>query len=347
MSRGALLAAIGLGALAGVVAVPIAMWWWPGAGGAAAAGPAPAASDPLARALAIPQNAAFNVWLHGAHGFAAPAPRWVPLPFRTWNDDERCIVRREGRTRVLRQGCEPVHHAVDAQVDAAYAEAFERHFGIPDCARQVWHVNGDGSEAAVRRARREALLEHGIDDDGAVIRPAWTWLARRSTATLRPAAEAIVREWGRPDAFTPAARTRVEAITSYVQNAIPYTPDVDGAQRARFADATSRCGLRTPLATLLEGGDCDSKALLLACLVRAVDPDIPLAVVEVTDRAGQGTGAPEPHACVAVGLPQRQGEATLDTERGRLVLIETTDDWDIGNLSPTTDVSAAKAFWVE
>ena len=85
----------------------------------------------------------------------------------------------------------------------------------------------------------------------------------------------------------------MEALAGYVQAAVPYRT-IKGPQDDLVQDGNQRCGLRTPVATLMAGGDCDSKSLLLASLLRAVDPRIPVALVHCMS-------GDTPHMILAVG----------------------------------------------
>jgi hypothetical protein len=101
-------------------------------------------------------------------------------------------------------------------------------------------------------------------------------------------------------------------------------------------DGKYRYGYRTPLPTLLAGGDCDSKSMLLICLIRAVRPTLPLALIHIDSG--------EPHAMLAVGGIGADGEVRKTFGGVEHVLIESTSDWDIGRISEDSDESTIKAF---
>jgi hypothetical protein len=101
-------------------------------------------------------------------------------------------------------------------------------------------------------------------------------------------------------------------------------------------DGNQRCGLRTPVATLMAGGDCDSKSLLLASLLRAVDPRIPVALVHCMS-------GDTPHMILAVGCDAAAGDQTIVVNRMPMVLIETTSDWGVGFVSTKVDLADAEA----
>jgi hypothetical protein len=110
---------------------------------------------------------------------------------------------------------------------------------------------------------------------------------------------------------------------------------VKGTRDDLVRDGKMRCGLRTPIATLFEGGDCDSKALLLACLVRAVDGDMPLSLVYCADEN-------RPHMVLAAGCARNADEQSVAVDGRAQVVIETTSDWDIGHLGSGIDLSEAE-----
>ncbi len=315
----------------------------------AAATPAPAvplspgapalapAADPeaLARSLAIPENAEFRAWAEGDHAFVAPRGSRHLVPFTEWSDDVACITRREEGTKYLRQDCRPADYTVRVAVDRTYGEALEAHFGFPACAMEPIRCTvEDGGCAAVEAAVAAMVAEHGIVCTPERIMPDHQWILDRSVPAVEDVARAVIRAyWGVGAPVN--ARQRVEALTSFVQNAVPYRP-VKGAKDDLIRDGKMRCGLRTPVATLFEGGDCDSKALLLASLIRSVDATMPLALVYCFD-------GDEPHMVLAVGCARGDGEAAVTLEGGGTqVLVETTSDWDVGHVGPTIDLADAE-----
>ena len=115
-------------------------------------------------------------------------------------------------------------------------------------------------------------------------------------------------------------------------------------------DGKQRCGLRTPVATLLAGGDCDSKALLLASMLRAVDANIPISLVHCMNgqtphmiiAVGCEAKADEQTIAAAASAPARGARAAKAARDASLVLIETTSDWDLGHVAPTVDLVDAE-----
>ena len=308
----------------------------PGAPNAAPAANPVAAPDPaaLSRSLAIPENADVRAWVDSGHAFEAPRGDRHFMPFTDWSDDVACITRRENDTKYLRAGCKPADYQVRVTVDRAYGEALEAHFGFPACAMEpIRCTTDDGGCAAVEAAVVELVAQHGIICTPDRIMPDHQWLLDRSVPAVQDVANAVIRAyWGAGAPVNP--RQRVEALASFVQNAVPYRP-VKGAKDDLIRDGKMRCGLRTPVATLFEGGDCDSKALLLASLIRSVDATMPLSLVYCLDGDG-------PHMVLAVGCARAEGEAAISAGGSTQVLVETTSDWDLGMLGSGIDLADAE-----
>ena len=293
---------------------------------------APAVPDPAAleRARAMPQNADFKAWYESDHGFETPRGDRHFIPSTGWEDGSNCIERWDGDTRYLRPGCRPAAFQLKVSVDRAYGEALESHFGFPiGVLERVACRPNDGSCDAVEAAVESTLAQHGIRCTPELITPDHQWIMDRSVPELRAVAISVINAVHGAGAATDR-RDRIAALTSFVQNAVPYRP-VRGAKDDLMRDGKSRCGLRTPIATLFEGGDCDSKALLLATLIRAVDATVPLALVHCMS-------GDEPHMCLAVGCDRAADEVALDTDTGIMLVVETTSDWDLGRVSAATDL---------
>lgn len=102
----------------------------------------------------------------------------------------------------------------------------------------------------------------------------------------------------------PDPRPLIEYLLPWVQS-LPYV-----AMANRFANPTLE--FRPPLAVLQQhGGDCDSKAALMATILRAVHPDLPLAMVYLPE-----------HAMLAVQLPHASGERYVNLQGRRMLLVD-------------------------
>ena len=281
----------------------------------------------LARALAIPENADFRAWYEAEPEPQAGRPEFVIVPYGAWSDDDDCITRREGSTKFVRPDCAPRDLRAKLPVDRAAGRAIEEHFGIPvDLLSKLACFQGDGSCEAIENAARARLRDHGILCLADSIQPDHQWILDRSLPEVSNVARGVLREALGESIDAAGTRAQVEALTGFVQAAIPYRT-VKGPGDDLVQDGKQRCGLRTPVATLLSGGDCDSKALLLASLIRSVDPNVPVALVYCMD-------GEQPHMVLAVGCDARQGEQCLRIDGVPHVVIETTSDWDLGFVNP-------------
>ena len=297
---------------------------------------AESAAAALEGALALTQNADFRAWYESQHIFLAPRSRLQNLQFSLWTDDQACIAKREGDTKFLTAGCTPMTIRISAKVNEAWADSFERYFGFPEHALDsVAYRIGDGSQAAIEKAITETLAQHGIICSAQSIAPDHQWILDSSLAQVRDVANAVIDTYWSGQRGRPSARQRIEALTSFVQNAIPYRKVDDGRNDA-VKDGKYRCGLRTPGEVLLDGGDCDSKSLLLATLIRSVDERTPVALVYCMNDT-------TPHMCLAVGCDMFEGEQRINVNGTQMVLIETTSDWDMGHVGASTDIVNAEA----
>ena len=123
-----------------------------------------------------------------------------------------------------------------------------------------------------------------------------------------------------------------------MQNAVPYHK-VDDQRHDLVDDGKTRCGLRTPAEALLDGGDCDTKSLLLATLIRSIDTETPLALVYCMS-------GNTPHMILAIGCGTQPGEQCITVNNTPMVLVESTSDWDIGHVGSTVAIDDAEAVAV-
>ena len=308
--------------------------------GAAPAAGAAASPDltPLELALAMPENADFRAWYDASASLDAPRAQFQSIPFTQWSDDDACVAAHDGDTKYMQPGCGLRTLAVRAAADRAWADAVEAAYGFPaNAIGQVACREGDGSCAAVEAAVRQSLAAHGIVATDTLLMPDYQWLMDRSAPQLRDVANAVIdATWGAR--ANPTTRQAVEALAGYVQNAVPYRRVKDGVDDA-IRDGKVRCGLRTPMETLFDGGDCDSKALLLAAMIRSIDPKIGLSLVHCMN-------GEVPHMILAVGCERRAGEQAITVANATQVLVETTSDWDVGHVSAEIDLADAEAVGV-
>jgi len=311
----------------------------PGSGGRSVRG----AAGALNRELEIP-DAERDGFLAANHRLILPPPNPTMHTWR-WEDD---------RTQIVFEACKAVARdplvprdsfAVRAPVDFDALAAVEEHFGfVPDEVFSLRQSGGDEErtyslDAITEPAYREALAAHGISLEDERIRVDFGWVSSKSAMHLRPLAESIIVSWRTESAPRPASDTprggvekprpgngprhddRIEALTSFVQRAVPYQAIPDSTT------GIERCGLRTPGPTLLFGGDCDSKAALLAALIRGIDEHVPLVMVSLS------VGG-RPHVLLGVGIPAQPCSTILDYRGVRYVLIEVTSALGVGIMAP-------------
>ena len=314
----------------------------PGAANTTTANETNAAATPfniaavLASILAIPENANFRAWYESPHEFSAPRARFRNIAFVDWTDDQSCIVRRDADNKFMRAGCAPAAFRIPSAIDTARADALERHFGFPSAALEtIAYRQTPGALAAIDQAVTQTLAQHGITCTVDGIAPDHQWILDQSAPAVRGVAIDVINAYWNNPRTQPSARQSIEALTSYVQNAIPYHK-VDDHRNDLVDDGKTRCGLRTPAEALLDGGDCDTKSLLLATLIRSIDSDTPLALVYCMN-------GNTPHMILAIGCSTNPGEQCITVNNTPMALVESTSDWDIGHVGSTVAIDDAEA----
>lgn len=285
----------------------------------------------------MPEVAAF---LAQDHHLELPAPR-ADIAHFAWKDNRPQIVRIKGKDfrdparDVLEISC-------TAPVDRDAIAAVEAHFGWPSKMPTRSYFIGDAAEPAMEQAYRDSLAAHGCcmaldpraaDGRSMVVSPDYAWLVSVSRPLLAPVAAKVVSVFPAYESRHSQRRT-VDALTSFVQRAVPYVI-IPAAP-----DGKERAGLRTPGATLLAGGDCDSKCVLLATLIRSIDPALPVAVVNFR-RGGPGE---QGHSMLFVGVDPAADDVTMELGGRRMVAVETTDGWDIGRVPQDFDPASMQMF---
>ena len=290
----------------------------------------------LASILSMPENATFRAWYESPHEFSAPRARFRNIAFVDWTDDQTCIVRRDADTKFMRSGCVPAAFRIPSAIDTARADALERHFGFPSAALEsIAYRQTPGALAAIEQAVTQTLAQHGVTCTVDGIAPDHQWILDQSAPAVRGVAIDIINAYWNNPRTQPSARQSIEALTSYVQNAIPYHK-VDDHRNDLVDDGKTRCGLRTPAEALLDGGDCDTKSLLLATLIRSIDTDTPLALVYCMN-------GNTPHMILAIGCSTNPGEQCITVNNTPMALVESTSDWDIGHVGSSVAIDDAEA----
>ncbi len=280
-------------------------------------------------------NKKFDAWLKTPNAPATVNQKTVKRSFE-WLDATPSITYRDG-VKYRDPSIAPWSFSIVASIDEARAQAIEKHFGVPMDAIQFGYSSPEEKERC-QRLEQEKLAHHGMkvtatsDGTADLLEVSYQWLVDGCKSQVQPIAESILRETDRvlKESSAPrvaTSRDKVSAIFRFIQS-IPYESIPD------LPDGKDRCGMRTPLLTLLKGGDCDSKSALMAALIRSKK----LAdVVIVTLKMKDGTG----HAILGVHVDTHSGDRTITHEGKRYVLAEaaSTDIAHDGNLADLGEVA--------
>lgn len=291
---------------------------------------------PPAPTAASRASAALAEYLRGDHSLTLPNPR-PELHAWTWEDDSVQLVYERCKPVARDPAVSKTSLSVRALIDFDALAAIEQHFGFdPKDIFTLESVSEDTAEYSLATHLGDdavtVLSQHGIIVGDSTIRADFAWLVEQTAPQLRSLSDAVVAEWRR--AMPPPARgkapkpgniersdTTLEALTSFVQRAVPYESIPSRTQDIE------RCGVRTPGPTLKRGADCDSKALLLAAMIRSLDSRVPIVLVSLSV-------AGRPHMLIGVGVPARECDAILDYRGTRYVLVEVTSALGVGVMAP-------------
>jgi hypothetical protein len=270
---------------------------------------------------------------------ATPLATTEPCRF-AWIDDRNALLfDAKGCTaEYIDPDVAPRQLTVDAMVDYAAIETLQARFGLPKdlLLPQQHYDHSKGHRDAWLRIRMrlsEACRERGVvwrDEIGlesGVVKPDYARLVAEALPYVRGVARAVLAQW-RPIRNGPQYEDDVDALVSFVQRSIPYTTDWIEP------DGNERFGLRTPGATLLYGGDCDSKSLLLATLLRATRPNLPLLLILLDTTDG-------PHSVLGVGIHPGTCATAVEFDGQIYTLVESTSGWGIGQVEEGFDVRRA------
>ena len=282
-------------------------------------------------------NRKFEAWLATPDAPTRVKPQMVTRNYE-WLDATPSITVKGG-VKYRDPSIAPWRFKIVASIDEALARSIESHFGVPIDGIQFGYTSED-EKRRLERLEQAKLAHHGMtvtpsaDRSVGMLEANYQWLIDGCASTTKPVAESILRETDRvlkeSDAPRVAtARDRVAAIFRFIQS-IPYEAIPD------LPDGKDRCGMRTPLITLLKGGDCDSKSTLMAALIRS--KKIAHTII-ITLKMKDGTG----HAILGVCVDVHSGDQTLTYKGKVFVLAEpaTSDVAHDGNLADLGEVGAA------
>jgi len=236
----------------------------------------------------------------------------------SWSDiNTRNVIRWEGDTAVVSRESYAKDLTCRFYIDLRKVVGAIEDYGIPSQWTLISYRNQQ--ELAIKQLELQVrAATHGIkvmEDNRFIVD--YTWVIDRSVNDLRDVARSI-----RSTAIASGYRSRREligAFTSFVQSLeyrIPPNHRVDDD-----GEKILTAGVMMPLETLTKGwGDCDSKGLLFATLIRCVDlVDVCFIVIDN-------------HLFVGVQTPPNQGDHVIRHNRRDWVLVELCDAWQIGRI---------------
>ena len=206
------------------------------------------------------------------------------------------------------------------------ADRFEVHVDIDeDALTSIVNRFGPPSVEGPRRFPvgidpKDWFAKYGVLLDGQTMRPDYNWLVAESVDATQQLGRDLL-ELASRKGYT-RDRDKVGLAASFVQHAIPYK--VPSNHREDFnGQMRDILGLLPPLEVLYRGfGDCDSKSVLFATLLREIPRQ------EVILLLGLG------HMFVGFRATPRHGEAHVSVRGETYVLIEATKAIPIGIISP-------------
>lgn len=167
----------------------------------------------------------------------------------------------------------------------------------------------------IETARQAWLRKHARRAVGPAIHMDYPEATRRNVPGLRPVAKALAAQ-------TPGVdeRTRLARALNFVQ-AIPYDDLTDPRTTGGIEYAPPAAMFK------LNRGDCDSKTVALAAILRTLTPGLRLLFVTLPQ-----------HVALAVDLPPREGDATVPYGGRNWLLLEPTGPAVVppGQVAPTT-----------
>lgn len=237
----------------------------------------------------------------------------------SWNDiNTRDVLHWKGDTAVVRQGSSMQKLSCRITLDSRDIDIAIDRFGIPRTWTSISYTSQKDLEEKRRNLHDKASL-HGIKmmDTGNQFVIDYAWVINESTRELRDAAK-IIRSTARRSGYR-SKRELVGAFASFVQS-LEYRIPPDNRINDEGEEILT-VGAMMPLETLSkQWGDCDSKSLLFAALVRSIDLiDVTFIVME-------------DHLFAAVQLVPFKNDHKIRHKASEWVLVELTDAWPIGRV---------------
>ena len=236
-----------------------------------------------------------------------------------WKDiNTREVVRWEGDTAILAQGASMTELRCKILVDPNKVSRAIDSFGIPEEWTKITYRTEE--ELAKRRSDlRVKAKSHGIEmnEEGNRFSVDYNWVVKQSVGDLHVIAKQIYSTARRNGYRT--KRELIGAFASFVQELQFQLPPAHRINEEGEKILTA--GATMPLETLAsQRGDCDTKSLLFASLVRSIKL-VDVIFVAIED-----------HLFAGIRMNPSAWDHSIPHQGKDWVLIELSDSWPIGHV---------------
>jgi hypothetical protein len=236
-----------------------------------------------------------------------------------WNDiNTREVVRWDGDTAILAQGAAMTELQCKILIDPNKVARAIESFGIPETWTKISYRTEDELKQQ-RTDLRNKAKQHGIEMnlEGNLFSVDYNWVVKKSVSDLHEIAN-IIRSTARRKGYR-SRREIIGAVASFVQE-LQYQLPPDHRIN-EDGEKILTAGATMPLETLSnQRGDCDTKSLLFAGLVRSI------SLVDVI------FVAIEEHLFAGIRMNPSQNDHKIRHEGRDWVLVELSDSWPIGRV---------------
>ena len=237
----------------------------------------------------------------------------------TWDDiNTRDVLRWEGDTAVIRQGSSMQELSCKIALDTRDVDTAIEQFGVPRSWTTLTYTDAKDLEEKQQELQKKSS-RRGIKmmESGNQFVVDYTWVIRESANELRDVAK-IIRSTARKQGYR-SRRELVGAFAAFVQ-ALPYRIPPDTRINDEGEEILT-AGAMMPIDTLSkQWGDCDSKSMLFASLVRSINL-VNVSFIVMED-----------HLFAAVQLLPTSEDHSIKHDGDEWILIELTDAWPIGRV---------------
>jgi hypothetical protein len=236
-----------------------------------------------------------------------------------WCDiNTREVVRWEGDTAILAHGSSMEELQCNIFLDSNKVALAIESFGIPETWTKISYQTQDELQKQRKDLRKKAR-KHGIEMnlEGNLFSVDYNWVVKKSVGDLHDIANQI-RSTARRKGYR-SQRDIIGAFASFVQELQYQLPP---EHRTNYdGEKILTAGATMPLETLAnQRGDCDSKSLLFAGLVRSISL-VDVIFVAIDD-----------HLFAGIQLKRLPSDHFIKHEGSDWVLIELSDSWPIGHV---------------